>query len=79
MEQILIFKTNISTKKRVHEISTLFDPIKQIKDWSIDLEDCDRVLRVISLNIHYRAIEELLTSAGIYCKQMACFDLVDQH
>lgn len=78
MEQILIFKTNISTKARVHEIRTLFEPITQIKDWSIDLEDCDRVLRVISLNIHYQIIEQLLTAAGIYCKQMACFDLVDQ-
>lgn len=74
MNQILILKTNVDTPSHVKKIDALFKNIEEIKDWSIDLEDCDRVLRVVFLNIPHLSIEKLLTTSGIYCKHMASFD-----
>lgn len=74
MDQVLIFKTNAKTQAHIREIGLLFKPIGRIKEWSVDLEDCDRILRVVAFNTHHQAIEGLLKTIGIECKQMACFE-----
>lgn len=45
---LLIFKTNIKTKKKVKSLRAIFNKIPAVSDWSIDLEDIDKVLRIES-------------------------------
>lgn len=70
MNQILIFKTSVDAQKHVQQVAALFKSIKLIKYWSFDLDDCDRILRVVSLNILPETIENMLRTEGIYCEHM---------
>ncbi|MCL4641686.1 MULTISPECIES: hypothetical protein [Olivibacter] len=70
MNQVLIFKTSVNAQKHVQQVAALFKSIKLIKQWSFDLDDCDRVLRVVSLNVRPEMIENLLRTEGIYCEHM---------
>ena len=44
--KLFILQTNIKTKKKLNTIKALFNNHSNIIDWSIDLEDIDKVLRV---------------------------------
>ncbi|MFC6101854.1 hypothetical protein [Olivibacter domesticus] len=70
MNQILIFRTSVDAQKHVQQVAALFKSIKLIKHWSFDLDDCDRILRVVSLNILPETIENMLRTEGIYCEHM---------
>jgi len=70
MNQILIFRTSVNAQKHVQQVAALFNSIKLIKQWSFDLDDCDRILRVVSLNVQPETIENLLRTEGIYCEHM---------
>jgi len=70
MNQILIFRTSVNAQKHVQQVAALFNSIKLIKQWSFDLDDCDKILRVVSLNVQPEMIENLLRTEGIYCEHM---------
>lgn len=70
MEKILVFKTNVNSKEEVEQVAELFEMNNLIKEWSFDLEDSDKVLRVVCDNICPELIEHLLTTTGIYCSNM---------
>ncbi|MXV15693.1 hypothetical protein [Hufsiella ginkgonis] len=67
---ILVFKTNVKNRRQVQKVQQLLFPLSSVTRWNFDLEDCDRVLRVIANDIPPRYIEELLTTAGIYCREL---------
>jgi len=70
MAEIFIFKTNAETQEHVRQVSALFQPVVSITHWSFDLEDCDRVLRVVASGLRPDAIERLVMTAGIRCEHM---------
>ena len=70
MNQIVIFRRSVNAQKHVQQVAALFNSIKLIKQWSFDLDDCDRILRVVSLNVQPETIENLLRTEGIYCEHM---------
>lgn len=45
--KILVFKTNIESTD-LPRIKQTFDALPAIQKWTIDFEDCDRVLRIES-------------------------------
>ncbi|SEK78048.1 hypothetical protein [Parapedobacter koreensis] len=46
MQHILIFKTSVATGKDVSAISPVMDKLLGKGNWTVDLDDCDKVLRV---------------------------------
>jgi hypothetical protein len=68
--EILIFKTDVSSKKKATRVGRLLSSIQTIKQWNIDLEDCDKVLRVVATGIKPSLVELLLTRAGFNCQIM---------
>lgn len=68
--KILIFKTNADTQEQVQRAAALFKSVLSVKKWSFDLEDCDRVLRVVAFNLQPEMVERLLAKAGITCEHM---------
>jgi len=71
MTQILIFKTNVHAQEHVQKVAKLLKSINLIKQWTFDLDDCDKILRVVSLNLQPETIENLLRTEGIYCENLA--------
>jgi hypothetical protein len=67
---ILIFTTNVEKPEDVSRIKPILTTIATIKDWSFDLEDCDKILRIVANSISPRHIELLLQKAGFNCREL---------
>ena len=68
--EILVFKTNVTSKKKVSKLSPLLTSVPAIKRWNVDLEDCDKVLRIETTGINTDVVESLLHTAGFYCREL---------
>ena len=65
---ILVFKTNVSSKKKVSKVKPLLTSVAAIKRWNFDLDDCDKVLRIETTGLNTNYVELLLNTAGFNCK-----------
>jgi hypothetical protein len=68
--EILIFKTDVSSRKKATRVGRLLSSVQTIKQWTIDLEDCDKVLRVVTTGIKPGLVESLLMRAGFNCQAL---------
>lgn len=68
---VLVFKTDVTSKKKVSKVSYLLTSFKNIEQWNFDLEDCDNILRIVSNGLSPRYIESVLHQAGIGCEELA--------
>ena len=68
--EILVFKTNVSSKRKVTKVSTLLTSVPAIKQWNFDLEDCDKVLRIETIGLRPAYVETLLQAAGFNCREL---------
>jgi hypothetical protein len=66
--EVLVFKTDVTSRKKAMKVGTLLAPVNTIKQWTIDLEDCDKVLRVVATRIKPGLVESLLSAAGFSCR-----------
>ncbi len=74
--KLLILKTNIITYDKVRFVQALFDNNISILDWSVDIEDIDRVLRVEVIDsTSENDIQNMLKPFNITCIDL---DLVKQ-
>jgi hypothetical protein len=70
IENIHVFKTNIATEADSHVIRNVLDRHKKIEKWSIDINDTDKVLRIVSCSIHPTEIIELINNNGYQCHEL---------
>ncbi len=67
--ELLIFKTDIRTKKKIKIVEPIFNNIPSIHDWSVDIEDIDNVLRIEGdHNIKEGDVIELIKTCGFNCE-----------
>lgn len=69
---VLVFRTNINTDERVHRAACQLCKLRgrsadAVCKWSIDLEDCDCVLRIEAESLTATDVIRLLTRAGLQC------------
>ena len=69
-KQILLLKTSFSSKSEVQILGKLLGKISQIVEWSIDLEDCDKVLRIVSYGLTEEIIAVILRKAGFKAEKL---------
>ncbi|MEG0852033.1 hypothetical protein ACHRVK_08950 [Flavobacterium plurextorum] len=67
---VMIFATNIKTETSKNKIAAFFNTNKSILQWSIDQEDIDCVLRIISENLNAGQIIEMLNFLDFDCKEL---------
>ena len=48
--EVLVLKTNVTSKEKAQALSAVFDNHQLIRKWSVDTEDCDNVLRIEAEN-----------------------------
>ena len=65
---ILVFKTDVTSKRKVSKVSPLLTSFPAIQQWNFDLEDCDKVLRIVATDLHPGSVESLLHTAGFNCQ-----------
>ena len=68
--EILVFKTNIKYKKDIDAIRERMDAERNILKWNIDLKDIDKILRVVTTDLHPFFIESLIQKTGHYCEEL---------
>ncbi len=67
--QVLIFRTNIDSEGRLRHISPLFINHPKVSEWSVDIEDCDHVLRIVcSKNLNEGHIIYMINFCGYRCE-----------
>jgi hypothetical protein len=66
--EVLVFKTNVTSKKKVSKVSPLLTSFPNIQQWNFDLDDCDKVLRIVATELNPGSVESLLNTAGFDCQ-----------
>lgn len=66
-DHILLFKTNVNCQEDKFFLHAVLDGNPHIEQWSIDLEDVDRVLRVISYTLTHQQVTGLINKQGYSC------------
>ncbi len=68
--EILVFKTNLSSTDHIHNVRPSLNLHPYIKEWNVDLHDCDKVLRVVSENVPASEVEQIILNAGYFCEEL---------
>lgn len=68
---VLVFKTDVTNKRKVSKVSALLTLFPSIQQWNFDLEDCDNILRIVASDLSPRYVETALKKAGIGCEELA--------
>jgi hypothetical protein len=68
--EILVFATNVVTIDQMNEILVYLLMHPGVKQANFDLEDIDKVLRVVSKGITTTEVEQALLGKRIYCKAL---------
>jgi len=69
--RILIFCTSFQTKEDAQKISSFLDRMSGVKSWTMDLEDCDRVLHMVCETLPVGHILNAIETAGFNIWEMA--------
>jgi len=67
--EILLFTTNIQ-RPALPRLRSLLESLPGIKKWTVDLDDCDHVLRIVCINIPQDVLQNKLNEAGFDCRYM---------
>ena len=69
--RVLIFKTNIKTKKNVNTLKSFFNSQSSIIKWTVDIEDIDNVLRIEATNnLSESHLINQIKTLGFYCDEL---------
>lgn len=69
--KLLIFKTNIVNESRIKKVNALLAYNPGLVDWSIDMEDRDKVLRIEAEDqVIESDVMEIVNSWGVECYAM---------
>lgn len=71
--EVLIFYTNINDAVDIRNISTALNTITGIEKWTVDTDDCDKVLRILAATDITIKIEKTLKTKGYACQRMPCY------
>ena len=67
---ILLFKTNISSEADKALVCAMLSNIPGVDKWTVDTEDEDCVLRVVSYTVQHKEIIELINYHGYECCEL---------
>lgn len=67
---VYVFKTDINSASLIESVKPLLNSYQYISDWSIDIEDIDNVLRIISAELLENEIIQIIKSKGFICEAL---------
>lgn len=69
-DHILLFKTNISCDSDKQLLHRLLDNNPDVQCWTVDMEDTDCVLRIVSHTLSHSQIIEMIKQHGYNCCEL---------
>lgn len=70
IENILVFATNIRTESDKQTIGNILNQNSEIDQWTLDQEDIDCVLRIVSETLSEEQIINLLDNQNFKCSAL---------
>ncbi|MBN9482255.1 MAG: hypothetical protein BGO70_16905 [Bacteroidetes bacterium 43-93] len=67
---IHVFKTNIDTETDSQIVGEVLNTHEDVMHWSVDLNDVDRVLRIVTCSLHQSDIISLINQQGYQCSEL---------
>lgn len=67
---ILVFKTNLDKPGDIEQITKVLNGIPELLKWNVDLDDCDRVLRIEAESDIRNLVMATLSDTGFYCEEL---------
>jgi len=67
---VWILKTNISSQSEFEKVKNTFDRNLDIYECTIDLDDIDKVVRIISNDLTIDEAESKIQNLGFFCKEL---------
>lgn len=68
--EVLVFKTDIVEKSDSENLGQLLKEDCRIRNWNIDHEDIDNVLRIESSEMSPADVIEIVTKLGYMCEEL---------
>lgn len=68
--EVLVFKTSVKTPQHVKLLKPLLDSTAGKGKWNFALDDCDRILRIVSQHVNPVAAIKLLQENGYECSEL---------
>jgi hypothetical protein len=68
--EVHVFKTNVSDQQEKQRLAEVFEGITTVIEWSVDLEDVDKVLRVVSSGGHAADFINKVRVRGFFCEEL---------
>lgn len=70
LREILVFKTNIRTEPELLCVQAVLNEHPHVIDWSIDQQDVDCVLRVITPELCTKDVIQMISRHGYHCEEL---------
>lgn len=68
--EVLVFKTSVETARHVRSLKPLLDVTAGKGKWNFALDDCDRILRIVSAHVDPLTAINLLRQKGYECSEL---------
>lgn len=68
--EVLVFKTSVQTPQHVRVLKPLLDSTAGKGKWNFALDDCDRILRIVSTHVNPATAINLLNQHGYECSEL---------
>lgn len=68
--ECFVFRTDLQSKKDVKQISETINGIPGIVEWSVDLEDWEKVLRIVGIGLQKDVIQETLRKQEVDIEEL---------
>jgi hypothetical protein len=68
--KVIVFKTSVDSADQVSQLRPWLDTLAGDGCWNFALDDCDRILRVVSDSIKPQAAIRILEEHGFSCYEL---------
>lgn len=68
--EVLVFKTSVQSYENVDQLKPRLDALAGNGKWNFALDDCDRILRIVSCSVRPEEAIVLLTAQGFSCSEL---------
>ncbi len=68
--EILVFKTSVQNHESVNQLTPLLNGLAGCGKWNFALDDCDRILRIVSASVQPQQAIQLLAFKGYMCEEL---------
>ena len=71
-DSVLVFRTSVEKTGQIASLSPLLDRlIQQNGRWIFDLEDCDKILKVVNPKLPSKVVIDTLGRRGFWCEELS--------